>query len=601
MKPVILIICAVLSAFVFCENKIFKTQTTQYSSSINDHLKKLLGTCFLNHTNPIISDEQFSDIIYEALEGSQLSPSVMLINEDFQSKPPKPLFLPAYPSYILSGNSPPKLKSILTQLKSSQWWSIESIFISVDLGTNSCKNAQTSLQVLWEMNLLSSFYVCIKNDLMIYMFNPFTNRAPELWTEVEIKNKESDDPWTLYSQPYSEDQEFQKSLFFDKTKKLAGYKINAVANTVRNRTWKPNKIYNLTTMQDKLASIQNHLFTSMCSYMNVTPLIYFDLPGAPVSSKEIGFVKGLINGSYDIAFSPRPVGDDYNVSYMFLMRDVGLVILTQHRKFLTPFEKINRYYSTGVILLSSLVLAMTSLLITIYYKRNFVEASTEVLRMALSASIEIPLITFPIRIYFFGILLLILIINATFQGHIALFLTKPERITVDSLTSLHELGYKLYIPRIALKSSIFMKRKINVEPSIDCTQRVLDDPNVACIGDTNRLLAIADNNDSLHISPIIDRFMPVILIRDDWPLRNKGNDILRKHAEFGLHDFWDHKLSIDPLKKLHSKESLLTEARYRPIKFEDVDFAFIIFGICLVPATIVFTFEIYYGYYVYCD
>ncbi|XP_057340252.1 uncharacterized protein LOC130677501 [Microplitis mediator] len=601
MKPVILIISSVLSAFVFCENKIFETQTMQHSNSIDDNLKKLLRTCFLNHTNPIIIDEKFNTMIYEAIEESQLSPSVMLINEDFQSKPPKPLFLPTYPTYILPGDSPHKLKSILKQLKSSQWWSTESIFIAVDLGTNSCKNSHTSLQVLWEMNLLSSFYVCTKNDLMIYMFNPFTNRVPKLWTEVEIGNKASDDTWTLYSQTYSEDQEFCESLFFDKTKKLDGYKINAVANTLHNRTWEPHKIYNLTTIKDKLSPVQNHLFPSIFSGMNVTPLIYFDLPGAPVSSKEIGFVKGLINGSYDIALAARPVGDDYNVSYMFLMKDVGLSILTQHRKFLTPFEKICRYYSIGVILLSSLVLAMTSLLITIYYKRNFVVASTEVLRMALSASTDIPLITFPIRIYFFGVLLLILIINATFQGHIASFLTKPERITVDSLTSLHELGYKIYIPRIALKSSIFMKRNINAETSIDCTQRVLDDPNVACIGYLTHLLALANNNDSLHVSPVIDRFMAVVLIRDDWPLKNKGDDILRKHAEFGLHCFWSRQLNVDPLLKLQSKELLLTEARYRPIKFEDVDFAFIIFGICLVPAAIVFIFEIYYGYYIYCD
>ncbi|XP_057340236.1 uncharacterized protein LOC130677489 [Microplitis mediator] len=421
-------------------------------------------------------------MIYEAIEESQLSTSVLLINEDLGSKLPKPLFLPTYPSYILSGDSPQKLKSILKELKSSQWWSIEFIFMAVDLGTNSCKNAQTSLQVLWKMNLLSSFYVCIKNDLMIFMFNPFTNRAPESLTEVEIGNKESDDPWTLYSQPYSEDHEFCESLFFDKTKKLVGYRINAVTNTLRNKTWEPNRIYNLTTIKDKISSYQNHLFASIFSGMNVTPLIYFDLPGAPVSSKETGFVKGLINGSYDIASAGHPVGDDYNVSYMFLMRDVGLVILTQHRKFLTPFEKIRRYCSIGVILLSSLVLAMTSLLITIYYKRNFLEASTEVLRMALSSSIDIPLITFPIRVYFFGVLLLILIINATFQGHIALFLTKPERITVDSLVSLHEFGYKIYIPRIFLKSPIFMKRYINAEPSIDCSQRVLAIPMLLVLG-----------------------------------------------------------------------------------------------------------------------
>ncbi|XP_057340203.1 uncharacterized protein LOC130677451 [Microplitis mediator] len=473
--------------------------------------------------------------------------------------------------------------------------------MAVDLGTNSCENAQTSLQVLWEMNLLSSFYVCIKNDLMIYMFNPFTNRAPKPWTEVKIGNKESDDPWTLYSQPYSEDQEFRESLFFDKTKKLDGYKINAVTNTLQNKTWEPHRIYNLTTIKDKVTPFQIPMFTSIFSCMNVTPLIYLDLPGAPVSSKEVGFVKGLINGSYDIALAGRPVGDDYNVSYMFLMRDVGLVILTQHRKFLTPFEKIRRYYSIGVILLSSLVLAMTSLLITIYYKRNFVEASTEVLRMALSSSINIPLITFPIRIYFFGVLLLILIINATFQGHISLFLTKPERITVDSLAISHELGYKIYIPRIFLKSSISMRRYISAEPSIDCSQRVLNDPNVACIGYFNRLLSVANNNDSLHISPVIDSFSGLLLIREDWPLKSKGDDILRKHTEFGLYHFWDHQLNIDPLLKLQSKELLLTEARYRPIKFEDVDFAFIIFGICLVPAAIVFIFEIYYGYYIYCD
>ncbi|XP_057340138.1 uncharacterized protein LOC130677405 [Microplitis mediator] len=456
------------------------------------------------------------------------------------------------------------------------------------------------------MNLLSSFYLCTKNDLMIYMFNPFTNRAPKPWTEVKIGNKESDDPWTLYSQPYSEDHEYCESLFFDKTKKLDGYNINAVANSTTHRELNPKKVYNTTTMRGRFSPYLTNIFTTIFSHINVTPLIYFDLLGAPVPAKEIGYVKGLIDGSYDIALSGHTAGANYNVSHAYPAIDLELVILTQHRQFLTTFEKICRFYSMGVILLSSLVLVMTSLLITIYYKKNFVEASAEVLKMALSASTDIPLITFPIRIYFFGVLLLILIINATFQGHLAAFLTQPERITVDSLSDLQELEYKIYLQRSAFKLtdgwSKFLRDKTHTaDTTIDCMQHALDDPNAGCVAAIPRLLQAADRNLTLHVSPVVARPLVIFLERYDWPLKKVVDIDIRRLLETGVTNFWDRKEFLEPLKKLHLKESFLTEAQYRPIEFKDIDFAFIILGICLLFTIIVSIFEFYYGYYIYCD
>lgn len=84
-----------------------------------------------------------------------------------------------------------------------------------------------------------------------------------------------------------------------------------------------------------------------------------------IFAKEVGFIKDLINGSYDIAMSGRIVESDYNVSHTYPINDLEIVIFTQHRKFLTPFEKIIGFYSIGVILSCSLAVSCISIAIQI--------------------------------------------------------------------------------------------------------------------------------------------------------------------------------------------------------------------------------------------
>ncbi|XP_057324436.1 uncharacterized protein LOC130667058 [Microplitis mediator] len=584
----------------FCEGfKFSMIREHPDSTAVTDKLANFLEDCLIERLNPLMISINLADIVYGNFRKSGPPPTI-IIDQKFQTKDIN-LFPPAYPTYLLSAQSSKNLKSILLKLKLSSWWSTESIFIAVDdISEKSCEKAPKYLQTMWKLNLVTSFFICNENhsDMMLFMFNPFADRAPNGWTKMKDLEIKKNNSWTIYKQKYSPGKNLCSSLFFDKAKFLDGYKINAVANANPQKKWTPGKAYNLTTMQDKLSSFTNKFFSTIFPLMNVTPSIDFDLPGNQINDTSHGFILKLVNGTHDIALNGRDLREYVNVSYTYPLDEIEIVILTQHRKFLTPFEKICKFYSTGVILLSILVFLMTSLFLTFYFKQPFMYASLEVLRLALSAGILTPLRTSRIRIYFFTVFLLVLIINATFQGHLSAFLTKPERPTVDSFDDLVKFEYSIYLPpssEVLFQQFPESYRKYINRSEWDCHQHVFNDPNSGCVGAASRLVDLAVSNDSLHVSPYVFHLPNTILVRQDWPLKKKFDAINLRLFESGFLQLWNDQESRDPIKKLHFKEALLTKARYRPIEVDDLSFIYIIFIIGLILAIIAFIFELYFG------
>lgn len=129
---------------------------------------------------------------------------ISIINHSYRTKNIK-ILKRSYPIYILSSKSTDKLEALLLSLKSSSGWRISSVFFIVDFTETSCGKSSKMMQMLWKLDLISSFYVCCESDkevMMLYTYNPFTNRAPAPWVEVESADKPND-KWTLYKQPYS--------------------------------------------------------------------------------------------------------------------------------------------------------------------------------------------------------------------------------------------------------------------------------------------------------------------------------------------------------------------------------------------------------------
>ncbi|XP_057328578.1 uncharacterized protein LOC130669609 [Microplitis mediator] len=232
------------------------------SAQVSKQLKFILKSCFADRLNLVFISEDLTDIAYT--ETTDLSNNVtffetdypiIVINQNFRAKNIQLYHNPRYPTYVLSVKSVKKLKTTLRELASLSTWNVKSNFFIVRHNNIDCdKDGEKVLKVLWKMDMLSSFYVCLEPDnnekmptnviadtrTMLYTFNPFSNRAPSPWREIHFVKRPIDDSkpeqdqdkhWTLYKQPYSNDSKLCPSLTFDKLNYLNGCPIRAVSES----------------------------------------------------------------------------------------------------------------------------------------------------------------------------------------------------------------------------------------------------------------------------------------------------------------------------------------------------------------------------------
>lgn len=156
--------------------------------------------CFLNELNPVAVSVDLIDVVYEIPKKETDQLSIIVIDNHFSSKVIKKYY-PRHPSFVLSGDSLKTLIENLHEIKTAKIWNVKSLFVIV--GTQ-CQNSAAALKLLWEIEALSSFFICqdeFNNKTLIFTFNPFSSYAPKPWERVTGFNK-SDSRWTLIRQRF---------------------------------------------------------------------------------------------------------------------------------------------------------------------------------------------------------------------------------------------------------------------------------------------------------------------------------------------------------------------------------------------------------------
>ncbi|XP_034939623.1 uncharacterized protein [Chelonus insularis] len=209
--------------------------------------------------------------------------------------------------------------------------------------------------------------------------------------------------------------------------------------------------------------------------------------------------------------------------------------------------------------------------------QEFISAMLEMFRLLVDTSMQQPLINHSVRIYFFGVYWLITVLNASFTGNLATFLTKPSRPTVETIQDLKIKKYDTYI-EATLHDMIGRKfqvlgnhlHEINFR---DCHKYVVKNHQAACIALTSRGYKPAYRY-QFHLSkpqlPMYTSFIGSL----DSPFIEKISRTSSLFIESGLQAHWDHHASYRFIKNLTATENLETSPRYRPIKMEDILFAF---------------------------
>ncbi|XP_044588911.1 uncharacterized protein LOC123268094 [Cotesia glomerata] len=574
------------------------------SPTPHTQMGQLFKSCYSDRLNPVVITTNLIDIIDE-LRVEDINFSVMTIDRDFKAKDIQ-IFIPAYPLYIVSTDSTDQLQGLLKELKSTPIWNIVSIFFFIEAGGNYCQNASQVLQLLWKFDLLSSFYFCIEpnNDIMLYTYNPYTNRAPDSWTEVNTNDK-PDSQWTLYKQLYlPHDKGVCQNLSYDKTKVLGGYEIKAASDSMSWEHITRNETYNISSFEETLMNSDKIFMVTLFSALNVTPKITYDFEGKYENNTVKGFLKLLVNATHDISTSVRNrqnaigVVDRINLHYQN-----GLLILTQYRPFEIPAEEVADFYDihrAAALFLG--VLVVTFVTIVLNTDNDYAQAALDILRMVVGAGILSPLQRVSMKICFAVSFLIIFFINPAVQGKITSYLSTPDQRNVESFKDVFDQKYNLYfspfyepdIRDLNLWVNSSDKKYFQPRESVfwGCSQYVLNNSSNACL--TYSELQVADAlKHKLHVTKTFDlKFYMTYWVRKNWALKDRIDQIALKMTEAGLLDHWDKKARHWPLKKIKEYESLSSLTEYEQFELENMFFAYIFLLLTTTLAFIVLGFEI---------
>lgn len=277
------------------------------------------------------------------------------------------------------------------------------------------------------------------------------------------------------------------------------------------------------------------------------------------------------------------------VELSYPLEFVNDVIVTHSRGFSSPLEKMFNFYGWLIIIATTIIILMTFVVIYLSNskKKSKLSFTTfECLRLLINNSINTRMETFKMRIFFSVIFFYFLVIQATFSGHLAAFLTKPEyRKNVETLEDLRDprytkiyadIGTKYYITdELLLKKTIF--------GTFDCDVNIMNDTSVACVDTFVALKHLIIQYNLHHTNKKVLSGFYALIMRKNWPLGPRINAIIMRLAHSGVLDRQLKRRSKILDKVLRDKqEKFIQNNYYRPVNFDDVTFSFVLLAVGLV-------------------
>ncbi|KAK0174863.1 hypothetical protein PV327_010584 [Microctonus hyperodae] len=487
--------------------------------------------------------------------------------------------------FIIIAKSTIHFHETLEKFKYSSWWNIMAKFIILDSSDQHCTNAQDILYTGWKFNIVTLLFFCINSRQipMIYTYNPYTNRAPKAWKlsfqSSTVNHQHHNRGWTIYSQQYSTGN-ICESLNFDRTKYLDGSYIKIVTMCHTNCTWIPGKEYNETVIE-KLYPHDLRIIKSLKQSLNVTLKLYFGPNDSGESVEPQGYLKHVQKGLSDLAISWRPPSATYNLTKSYPIAYSKILIATNNQGYCSPLEKIEKFYGVITLISMCILLTLTFIVVLISSKKfKYSFAIFEVIRLLINASLFSKMDTTSRRIFFSMIFLYFLIFHATFQGHLASFLTRIEyRKGAETLEDLRDTKYREIYTYPGVSDVIddpVVKNKI-IMGHIACGNHLINNENAACVTDIIFLTDLAMKYKFELSKKNIGSSKYVYTSRDDWPLMYRVDKILMWLEQSGLAEKWVEMFTEKYLKQREIWEKSSKE--FRPVSLTSLEFAFDILGV----------------------
>ncbi|XP_057329983.1 uncharacterized protein LOC130670586 [Microplitis mediator] len=528
------------------------------------HTRQLLKLCFPDQMSHVAITPDLTDVIYQIKQSDQPFSSVFIFdhieipsmrNNYFQKN------YDAYIScqcYIFSVNS---LYTLGKDIFQSYFWNSKNLVLIVG---DQCSDALKALKGLWEGQAIKSFFLCpdeFNNNTDIYIFNPYGERVPKLWSKVETTDRPNDQ-WTVYKMPFVNDQSICSSLTYDKMENLDGYQL-----PVQGFQWiNFDKInfneYGRSKLFDPFLKKTLLFYKNLFSAMNVTP----------IAENE--------NATF---FATMSVGDPLVLEFVLsgqtffpFYEQSGYVILTQKQSLIPTFSQVaDEFFTYQNIVMSSIVLVILFVIILFNHKFHFGGAALDLLSFLLNMGLTTPINRLWMRITFLSATLFVLIFNPALQGLLTSVLTRPEYRNVQTLKDLRDNNYHVYSSTI-YEYNIILDSQLWDEDSLNkyvhlmnlgeqdyCIKNVRSNSSMACVIDFDLLEA---TNLDLHISKEFSHKLHIFISPMNWALNEKAQKIAMKLFESGFSDhvqkrnlyriLMKRKIKMDKIKALRDYEQL---------------------------------------------
>ncbi|XP_057321617.1 uncharacterized protein LOC130665304 [Microplitis mediator] len=595
---------------IFLLVKVTSSKIKFYDSPLEDsaidfyrQVRQLLDLCFTKNLNPVVITEDLYNDIYK-IPWETINPPPIIINENFKPKEIQ-VYNPSYPTYVLSvTNSIENLKTLLIKLKSTSVWSIESLFFIIG---NSCENASETFKILWKMDLLKSFFLCHESSnstLIIYNYNPFTSFAPHPWKKVAANDKAGNNKWTIYNQLFFNDNKICHNITFDKTKILDGHAIKSTFSSFLRKTTTDDVIYYGNT-SNKSSGRGLPYLDALYPFLNITPAKYILHPNVVRDAVKQGYLKVLADGNYDINEKLWSISNT-NYTHSDIMTqyyEVTFSILTQKRSFISIANEIANIYSYELLILSMIVLLLITIVIIIINNFDFARSFLDVLSLSLNMGILTPLDRLSMRITFFTGFFFIFSMSSEIQGQISTLLSGPSTHNIDTLQNLYDHNYHVYydfeIHEDIISQNIWVTdddKKYLHPCDYVClykySQNIRINSTSACIYKTDQQLKFIKSFPNLYLSktPVFTKLY-AYWTRKNWALKKKFDKFGLTSFEMGFINHLNRNTS-NLLKKIKKIERIKRNKQYDQILNEDLKYTYIIVGVTIIMALMVFGVEL---------
>lgn len=470
---------------------------------------------------------------------------------------------------------------IQMNVKYSIWWNHMASFLIIDWSPT-CINTISFLGAAWQLNLLNAKVMCYgyKNRRIIANFNPFTSFAPVPWRKASIVKGKFGHPFTVFIRDVRPSDTVCLNLDFDKVKDCGGHPILANRpewNTTMNEGQR--SAYNFVSRNDRIFSTVFHALNAALRYV-------------PVGTSSVDH--GIL--TEDITSCPHWLYNSWDgglVTYPFDQTGFGLV--SQFRGNKSQLKKILTVVDIDTWIALGIAFFITVIFFKFVVAQALDRAFLNLVRITSGTGFEgVPRSNAP-RMYLTGVLFLAVTMHGIFEGNLASLLTTviPLR-NVNTMRDVVDLDYIVYgrSGTPAILEQEMQARYMAVRGLDDCIRKVMDDKSAACLHILDGIILDKVHEFHLHLSPMVSVTYLVFPITWNWPYEERFNKLLSILVEADGLEPWDVKCNPVKLEDFQIDQDVKSNKKFKKMELGELLFAFVILGIGLVLATIVFIGEL---------